>query len=274
MSIARSFVLGGAVVTALVSVPARATPYADAWLGKASASSFNLDTGAPLPVGSLLFGGQTIDRVALGTPEDQNRPEQAQYLTSWYGSGGAADTLSGVAGMASSGPGGLTARADDPYTLAYVPGGGPETWVAANSWTDVGLGNVPGAFLVAPHSKLVFSADYHIDASIDVLGCHSATGCQMAGSGAGLYADGSLGHLQSFDFFDLSYAGTDAGAFSRDGTLTLTLINDSDHWRTEQLSFQVSANAFIIPGIPEPGTWALMACGLGALGWRVRRRRG
>lgn len=33
-----------------------------------------------------------------------------------------------------------------------------------------------------------------------------------------------------------------------------------------------ASRLFVLTPVPEPGTWALMACGLGVLGWRARQR--
>jgi hypothetical protein len=56
------------------------------------------------------------------------------------------------------------------------------------------------------------------------------------------------------------------------GEISVLMRNDLDHQATLWGRWGVLAHGWV-PGIPEPSTYALMAAGLGLVGWVVRRRR-
>lgn len=62
---------------------------------------------------------------------------------------------------------------------------------------------------------------------------------------------------------------------SLERSVSLTVINDGASWRSGQLLFDVQTygHSSVPSPVPEPGSLALLACGLGTLPWAVRRRR-
>lgn len=146
---------------------------------------------------------------------------------------------------------------------AAFPTSKPEL-VNINSWLN-------GSFLVKiddPNAKLEFSA-YSDMATIDyiMLDLVSSTG-------------GSSLHLQSQSAItDFSLAPDGNGALqltmgaTYEGALTFLKVNSRDP-REGGYSFEAIRTTFSFTAIPEPSTYALMALGLGGIGWlRLRRAR-
>lgn len=65
--------------------------------------------------------------------------------------------------------------------------------------------------------------------------------------------------------FVLAFLGADPG--------NVTLDNFHVRWQSTGLDGQGSATGEQIPGVPEPGTWALMLMGFAGAGFALRRRR-
>lgn len=129
---------------------------------------------------------------------------------------------------------------------------------------------------IAPHTQLTITADYSLDASID-RACPAdppiGSVCEIAQ--ATVYVDwfGAVGALDSRRA-DLDLRNTTTPA-SRSGTLSFTLTNDSDEWKSEGVTFitQVYGQVGLVTAVPEPTTTALTGIGLFGVGWSVRRRR-
>lgn len=69
-------------------------------------------------------------------------------------------------------------------------------------------------------------------------------------------------------------AGTFSVSFTG-GQNTLTLSDFVARWQSTGANLQGSASGTgtITPAVPEPGTWAMMLLGFGAIGYAMRRRR-
>jgi len=63
-----------------------------------------------------------------------------------------------------------------------------------------------------------------------------------------------------------------SGSFTLASTASLFGFVNDTYYQNNSGSFTFSASAVSGP-VPEPGTWAMMLCGFGALGFSMRRRR-
>ncbi|MHB8531061.1 MAG: PEP-CTERM sorting domain-containing protein, partial [Caulobacteraceae bacterium] len=82
-----------------------------------------------------------------------------------------------------------------------------------------------------------------------------------------------LGHSPetfSFNVADASQATGRIGVISnlRGDAIDWVKVSNPDGFMKLKLEEFLPAS-----GVPEPGTWAMMTLGIGALGWRMRRRR-
>lgn len=87
------------------------------------------------------------------------------------------------------------------------------------------------------------------------------------------FADLNLAPGQSFGFtvLALAYAGAPAGSYIAIADAYLQPSYDVYVWASNNLTLQVGPSP---SAVPEPGVWALMILGFGAVGGMLRRRRG
>jgi PEP-CTERM motif len=79
----------------------------------------------------------------------------------------------------------------------------------------------------------------------------------------------------SYDLGSGSFTGSgNAGAFATVNSFLENLDSYSDAYYQLGVLVNAQRQNFVVPTpVPEPGTWALMAAGLGALGFMARRRK-
>jgi len=100
------------------------------------------------------------------------------------------------------------------------------------------------------------------------------------GTGSGSFTADLLGSLTSNGVGGVNFAfqnsGTQYISDGNGGTYKLH-VNDlafSGSLPAGELPVTQDINGYIIAGVPEPGTWALMLLGFGGIGFAMRRQRG
>lgn len=200
------------------------------------------------------------------------------------GSGGAVTyTFNGI-GEGYSAPGGIPGVSSS-LTLTFINA------LAGDYNFSYSLFNSSGAPITAAR---ITGFGFDVDAAVNV-SASTATGTFQFNS----VGSGSIANSQSVDFCVVgannagvqnSCSGNQGGpgiGQTSTGTFTLDLLNADDgsivlsdfHTRIQginstQLGIEGgSATGNVVPPVPEPGTWALMLLGFGAVGFAMRRRR-
>lgn len=251
---------------------AQANVMSSAELGATQIQAFDA-AGNSFAGGFVFTPGRTIDEVYITDPLHPHGNNDSAFLPGWYAAGSAAAPSGVTQGAASS-------NSDHLYASGGYAGAMPPDGLynySSHAWSFARPDDVvqPGMLSIAPHATVKISASYDLAASVDAIGCHSATGCQRASSWVTLYSDSSAFGFQmveeSVGLGDLGESGP-TGPQSRQGLLTLTLTNNTDQWQEASLNASASAAGNIIPGVPEPGSWALMLVGLIGVAPLARRR--
>lgn len=123
-------------------------------------------------------------------------------------------------------------------------------------------------FQMAPHTQMVWTADYEMSTSVD----RSSPGELGWYSNAYLsYADSSGPNgISVTSYMDpLRGAASDGSA----GRLIITIFNDRDEYINNYLPLSLSLQGGAVLSVPEPESYALMVCGVGVLGVWTRKRR-
>jgi hypothetical protein len=230
------------------------------------------------PVGAATMGSASLQDFRI-TVEDLNLNDgiQAGYSFSSFGASvnssaqaeptpqtvvDFANKWSPIFAQASSGS--TVARAEVGNDFLSVSGSG--YYAAHADWR--------AQFSILPNTRLVFSADAHLSASIDSLVCDPL--CQSAEARIQITdrSDRSAPvHDDVFSHFalaqgpsgDLSETHTESIFFSVENTEAFSGFADID------IHMETSANS--LQPIPEPSTYALMLAGIGLCAAVVRRRK-
>jgi hypothetical protein len=176
--------------------------------------------------------------------------------------------LAALSGVQAAGAGATGASTGSFGMFAYGQGSDLGTAYGANAGSSAGLNssNLAG-ILLAPFTQVTISADYHLAASLDALGCD--TGCQLAGAQALVTWGGSM---QDASLMLDSQTDLLAGPIYKDGMFSITFTNNTGNWAKDAFSFRVSVDGSVMP-VPEPESYALLGAGLAVVGLFARRRQ-
>lgn len=148
--------------------------------------------------------------------------------------------------------------------------GGENFLSTSGSGEYVAIGAREAGILVSPHTRLVFTADAEVSASIDSLACDEL--CQSAGARITILHSTYTSHHTDFAL------ATEVRGPSGDLSRTLSAPVSFSIENTESVSaginfrIHVESSASSTAPIPEPSTYALMLAGLGLCAAVARRR--
>ncbi len=125
-----------------------------------------------------------------------------------------------------------------------------------------------GSFEMSGSGMVLISIDWQID----LIGTLNDPD-EVAGAGAYIYAGFSDSQNQSgYAGSDVDFNTFDDGAGSRNGTLSIVIVNIGNGILSGDLYFGGSADASAV-SVPEPSTLAMLTIGLGVVGLVTWRRR-
>lgn len=176
------------------------------------------------------------------------------------------------------------------HASAALTGGSLNTnayaWFASHyssTWDpETEVGTRTGLFLLSPDTELRFSADYAISTSLSFAdqanGVWAWADVALLGSLGETVVpnDGSAPYSQEARLVGSTWNGQVWGVGEQTGTLSLTLVNNTQDFQPLWIEARASANLTTpaITAVPEPGQFAMLLAGLGLVASVAIRRRG